>query len=61
MCGAMPPLPNTPSWLGAQFKKAQGLLYFTLLYFTLNMIYLPVYPCYVGPRIEVVANSGYGV
>jgi hypothetical protein len=31
MSGAIPPLPNTPSWRGAQ-KKAQGQLYFTLLY-----------------------------
>jgi len=27
MSGAVPPLPNTPSWHGAQFK-AQGQLYF---------------------------------
>jgi hypothetical protein len=33
MSGAIPPLPNTPSWCGAQLKrKAQGQLY---LYFTL--------------------------
>jgi len=25
MCGAILPLPNTPSWRGAQLKKAQGL------------------------------------
>jgi len=31
MSGAIPPLPNTPSWRGAQFKKAQGQLY--LLHF----------------------------
>jgi hypothetical protein len=30
MCGAIPPLPNTPSRRGAQLKKAQGQLY---LYF----------------------------
>jgi hypothetical protein len=24
MCGAIPPLPNTPSWCGAQFKKSTG-------------------------------------
>jgi hypothetical protein len=24
MCGAIPPLPNTPSWRGAQFKKSIG-------------------------------------
>jgi hypothetical protein len=27
MRGAIPPLPNTPSWRGAQLKKAQGQLY----------------------------------
>jgi hypothetical protein len=27
MSGAIPPLPNTPSWRGAQLKKAQGQLY----------------------------------
>jgi len=27
MRGAIPPLPNTPSWRGAEFKKAQGQLY----------------------------------
>jgi len=26
MRGAIPPLPNTPSWRGAQLKKAQGQL-----------------------------------
>jgi hypothetical protein len=30
MHGAITPLPNTPSWLGAPLKKAQGELYFTL-------------------------------
>jgi len=35
MSGAIPPLPSRPSWHGAQLKKAQGQLYFTLLYFTL--------------------------
>jgi hypothetical protein len=35
MSGAIPPLPNTPSWRGAQFKKAQGQLY---LYLLLNHI-----------------------
>jgi hypothetical protein len=31
MRGAIPPLPNTLSWRGAQFKKAQGQLYIYLL------------------------------
>jgi hypothetical protein len=26
MSGAIPPLPHTPSWRGAQLKKAQGQL-----------------------------------
>jgi len=25
LSGAIPPLPNTSSWRGAQFKKSQGL------------------------------------
>jgi hypothetical protein len=34
MSGAMPPLPNTPLWLGAQLKKEQGQLnlYFYLIF-----------------------------
>jgi hypothetical protein len=28
MSGATSPLPNTPSWRGAQLKKAQGQIYF---------------------------------
>jgi hypothetical protein len=32
MSGAIPPLPNMPSWPGAQYKKkAQGQLYLYLL------------------------------
>jgi hypothetical protein len=27
MRGAIPPLPNAPSWRGAQIRKAQGQLY----------------------------------
>jgi hypothetical protein len=27
MSGTITPLPNTPSWRGAQLKKAQGQLY----------------------------------
>jgi hypothetical protein len=30
MSGAIPPLPNTPSWGGAQLRKAQRQLYFYL-------------------------------
>jgi len=30
MRGAIPPLPNTPSWRGAQLKKSRG----TILSFT---------------------------
>jgi hypothetical protein len=30
MRGAIPPLPNTSSWRGAQLKKAQGQLYLHL-------------------------------
>jgi hypothetical protein len=37
--GAIPPLPNSPSWRGAYYKKAQGqlLLYFTLHYFNFTL------------------------
>jgi hypothetical protein len=37
MRGAIPPLPNMPSWRGAQLRHRDNftLLYFTLLYFTL--------------------------
>jgi hypothetical protein len=31
MRGAIAPLPNTSSWRSAQLKKAQGLLYLTIL------------------------------
>jgi hypothetical protein len=31
MSGAIPSLPNTPSWRGAQIKKAQGQLYLYVL------------------------------
>jgi hypothetical protein len=30
MSGAIPPLPNMPSWRGAQLKEAQGQLYLLL-------------------------------
>jgi hypothetical protein len=30
MNGAIPPLPNTPLWRGAQLKEAQGQLYLYL-------------------------------
>jgi hypothetical protein len=30
MRGVIPPFPNTHSWRGAQLKKAQGQLYFTV-------------------------------
>jgi hypothetical protein len=32
MCGAMPPLPDTPSWRGAQ-KKDKGNFTFTFTFF----------------------------
>jgi hypothetical protein len=31
MSGAIPPLLNTPSWRGAQFKKGKEQLYFTFI------------------------------
>jgi hypothetical protein len=38
MNGAIPPLPNTPSWCAAQLKEAQGQLYLYLI--TLLEIYI---------------------
>jgi hypothetical protein len=38
MGGAVPPLPNTPSWRGAQLGGAQGQLY---LYLYVNKLYCP--------------------
>jgi hypothetical protein len=31
MSGAVPPLPSTPSWRGAQLNEAQGQLYLYLI------------------------------
>jgi len=42
MVGAIPPLPNTPSWCGAHVR-AQGQLYLylhTLFYFTLTKLWV---------------------
>jgi len=33
MRGAIPPLANTLSWRGAQFKKAQGRVYLYLYFY----------------------------
>jgi hypothetical protein len=40
MRGSIPPLPNTPSWRGAQLKKAEGQLN---LYFTLSQSFVFYY------------------
>jgi len=32
MRGAIPLLPNTPSWHGAELKKAQGQIYLTFTF-----------------------------
>jgi len=40
MNGAIPPLPNTPSWCGAQFNKAQGHLYLYLIIIILLHFYI---------------------
>jgi len=58
MRGAIPPLPNTPSWRGAQLKKARGQLYLYLLPFLVNGKGIPVpkhYPIkvHVGMKIEL--------
>jgi len=37
MRGAIVPIPNTPSWRGAQLKEAQGQLY--LLLITSNVLF----------------------
>jgi hypothetical protein len=36
MRGAIPSLPNTPSWRGAQLKKAQGHLYHYHLHYNVK-------------------------
>jgi hypothetical protein len=36
MRGAIPPLPNTPSWRGAQLKIAQGQLHLTFTFYPLD-------------------------
>jgi hypothetical protein len=38
MRGAIPPLPNMPSWRGAQFKKTQGQLYLYLFIWVLSSV-----------------------
>jgi len=40
MSGDIPPPPNTPSWRGAQLRKAQGQPTFYLLNFTVSQIFL---------------------
>jgi hypothetical protein len=43
MSGAIPPLPNTPSWRGARLKEAQGQLYLHLLPFALHEVQIKLY------------------
>jgi hypothetical protein len=45
---AIPPLPNTPSWPGAQLNKAQGQFYLYLY------LYLPLLK--IRDRFEAEAN-----
>jgi hypothetical protein len=42
MRGAIPPLPNTPSWRGAQLKKAQGQLYLFRILFPQYFLIFPI-------------------
>jgi hypothetical protein len=42
--------PRTLSWSGDQFKKAQGLLYFTLLY--LNLLTITFSPLNTWPTVQ---------
>jgi hypothetical protein len=37
MLGALTPLRGTPSWRGAQLKKAQGQLHVFTFYFTVQL------------------------
>jgi hypothetical protein len=39
MRGAIPPLPNTPSWGGARLKRTDNSTFYLYLYFTLNFNY----------------------
>jgi len=52
MRGAIPPLPNMPSWCGAQFEKSTGT---TLLDFT-STIHVAVL-WFVTPRSDVAVNQ----
>jgi hypothetical protein len=45
MRGAIPPLPSTPSWRGAQLKKAQGQIY---LYLEMNRKFCIAYSDILG-------------
>jgi hypothetical protein len=49
MRGSVPPLPSTPSWRGAQFKKTQAQFYFYLTFTTVSRLALgPTQPPIVG-------------
>jgi hypothetical protein len=40
MGGAVPPLPNTPSWRSAQLGRAQGQLYLYLYLSSVNIFHV---------------------
>jgi hypothetical protein len=42
MRGGITPLPNTPSWRGAQLKEAQGKLYIYIYLYGLKAVKLMV-------------------
>jgi len=50
---AIPPLPNTPSWRGAQLKKSQVQFAFALLYFS---IYLGIKFLFVRKEVIFILN-----
>jgi hypothetical protein len=61
MNGVIPPLPNTPSWRGAQLKEAQGQLYLYLLQYlwTARLWYVGV--TFLISSSETLPRSGCSV
>jgi heme/copper-type cytochrome/quinol oxidase subunit 2 len=59
MRGAIPPLPNTPSWRGAQLKKPQGQLYILLIIIIVIIVVVVVVVIII--IIIIIRNSSVGI